>query len=97
VQRLACERPLTFPLTPRTGRLTDGYLLSMDMKYSHVLVMDVGSYPVQLTARASSSTKRPICPFKCSSDLDQAASCDYSGCTCGYSSSGALHVSFMWL
>jgi hypothetical protein len=93
VHALHCERPLSFPVTSRSGYQIPGLDMGrIDlMKYSHVLIMDVGSYPVQLTARSTtpSITEPPICPFNCSGNLVQQDSmCYANGCYCGNARGG---------
>jgi hypothetical protein len=94
VHAIHCEQPLSFPVIFRSAyqiSSLDDYRGPQFMKYSHVLVMDVGAYPVQLTARTASSSKQLLCPFNCSGNLVQAAgaSChEFGFCSCGYSPSG---------
>jgi hypothetical protein len=97
VHSIECEQPLSFPVTSRSGYKISNlgnYRGPNFLQYSHVLVMDVGSYPVQLTARTTttSSAHHPICPFKCSGDLmvQNVTKCEDYGCSCF--SSGPLHL-----
>ena len=114
VHDLECEQPLSFPVTSRTGYQIsdlDEYRGSAFMAYSYVLVMDVGSYPVQLTARTSgsSSVNQPMCALRCCGDLAQerercqADETTYEvfgvreyGCKCG-ASAGAHQMALMVL
>jgi hypothetical protein len=95
VGALRCEEPLSFPAAYRTGIkvfMPNSGAGSPSLTYSHVLVMDAGAYPLQLTARASSvyPGSNPMCPFNCSGNLGQAYSyCGDDGCHCGVASAGA--------
>jgi hypothetical protein len=88
VRTILCNEPLSFPVTDRSSIMpghsgTSFYRKVPYMKYSHVLVMDVGTHPVQLTAHVnaySGSNFYPdTCPFNCSGQLNPSS----DGCLLG--------------
>jgi hypothetical protein len=97
VRKMTCATPLTFPLEWRTGISEHGATVAgMD---ALVLVMNVGSYPVHLTARTSAMETdyaNVSCPFQCSGVQAryswEANTCWIRGqCDCG-GISGTEHV-----
>jgi hypothetical protein len=102
VHKMTCVSPLAFPLEWRTG-ISDrgGTVTGVD---AVVLVMDVGSYPVHVTARTFTLESDPdaFCPFQCSGVQPkyfwEPSSCgDRRQCECGdlYGTNHVLAVACM--
>jgi hypothetical protein len=80
VHEMECSAPLTYPLASRSGA-TFNWSLERHTAGDpmHLLVLDLGAYPVQLTARTTASRTDSVCPFNCSGHQDL---CHQSRCTC---------------
>jgi hypothetical protein len=77
--KMRCQEPLNFPLGFATGATYNISKVS-GANPVQILVMDVGSYPVQLTARAATGSNGDMCPFACS---QQPSLCSPTGsCSC---------------
>jgi hypothetical protein len=77
--KMRCQEPLNFPLGFATGATYNISKVS-GANPVQILVMDVGSYPVQLTARAATGSDGDTCPFACSQQPSQCSTT--RSCSC---------------